>query len=102
MRNACCLILAVLATATCFGRLPYAGTEIAALQRQDWRLDKAYRHLRYSLRAHPQKQAEVRNEQRDWLQHRDFACSGSVGAEHTACLIRETRTKADQVEARLH
>lgn len=102
MRLASCLLFAALATQACFGQAPGPPPGALALQRQDRRLDAAYRHLRLRLRAHPQEQAEVRNEQRDWLQHRDFACSGSGGADHTACLVRETRAKADQIEARRH
>lgn len=102
MRFASSLVIAVLCLSACYGQAPDVGNGAAALQQQNRRLDAAYQHLRARLRAHPQEQAAVRNEQRDWLQHRDFACSGSDGTDHIPCLIRETRTKADQVEARLH
>lgn len=74
----------------------------AELQRQDKRVDAEYRQLQVRAQHDPQKQADIRTDQRNWLEHRDFACSRSNGSERFPCMIRETAQKADQLEVRLH
>ena len=74
----------------------------AEMQRQDKRVDTDYRQLQMRAQHDPQKQADIRTDQRDWLQHRDFACSKPDQSEKLPCIIRETAAKADQLDARLH
>lgn len=72
------------------------------LRRQDKRVDADYRKMQIAAQHDPQKQADVRTDQRNWLQHRDGACAKGNDAENLPCMIRETAAKADQLDARLH
>ncbi len=71
------------------------------MRHEDKRVDADYRQLQMRAQHNPQKQADVRTDQREWLQHRDFVCSKAKGAENLPCIIRETAAKADQLDSRL-
>ena len=71
------------------------------LRSQDKRVDADYRKLQRRFQHDPQKQADVRTDQRDWLAHRDATCSQANQAENLPCMIRETSTKAGQLDGRL-
>jgi uncharacterized protein YecT (DUF1311 family) len=66
---------------------------------EDARLNKAYVELKRQLP--PQKFAAVKDRQRRWLRERDYKCKIDTTTIDMACLITETSSRADELEALL-
>jgi uncharacterized protein len=67
--------------------------EDARLSEQDARLNHAYQQRVAQLSSNPQKVAQLRRQELDWIKQRDQQCEKDV-----ACLIEATKARADYLE----
>src|SRR6202041_3165398 len=65
----------------------------ARLSEQDARLNHAYQQRVAQLSSNPQKLAELRRQELDWLKQRDQQCGKDM-----ACLTAATKARADYLE----
>lgn len=63
------------------------------LSEQDARLNQAYQQRVTQLSRNPQKLAELRRQELDWIKQRDHQCGKDV-----ACLVEATKVRADYLE----
>ena len=63
------------------------------LNEQDARLNQAYQQRVNQLSRNPQKLAELRRQELDWIKQRDQQCGKDV-----ACLVEATKARADYLE----
>jgi uncharacterized protein len=63
------------------------------LSEQDARLNRAYQQRVAQLSRNPQKLAELRRQELDWIKQRDQPCGTDV-----ACLVEATKAQADDLE----
>jgi uncharacterized protein len=67
--------------------------EDARLSKQDARLNHAYQQRVVQLSSNPQKLAELRRQELDWIKQRDQQCGKDM-----ACLTAATKARADYLE----
>ena len=67
--------------------------EDTPLSQQDARLNRAYQRRATQLSRNPQKLAELRRQELDWIKQRDQQCGKDV-----ACLVEATKARADYLE----
>ena len=82
---------ATLGIALSFSSVSMAGD--ARLSEQDARLNHAYQQRVAQLSSNPQKLAELRRQELDWLKQRDQQCGKDM-----ACLTAATKARADYLE----
>jgi uncharacterized protein len=70
--------------------------EDARLSDQDGRLNHAYQQRVAQLSSNPQKLAELRRQELDWIKQRDQQCGKDV-----ACLTEATKGRADYLEQQI-
>jgi uncharacterized protein YecT (DUF1311 family) len=69
---------------------------------QDDRLNKAYQQVMHQLAADPAAHARLRDEERRWIQERDYTCKVNGTTVDGACIVMKTASRADELESRIH
>ncbi len=69
---------------------------------QDDRLNKAYQQVMHQLANDPAAHTALRDEERRWIQERDYACKINGNTVDGACIVMKTAVRADELESRVH
>ena len=68
---------------------------------QDDRLNKAYQQVMHQLAGDPAAHTALRDEERRWIQERDYTCKVNGNTVDAACIVMKTAMRADQLESRV-
>ena len=69
---------------------------------QDDRLNKAYQQVMHQLANDAPGHTALREDERRWIQERDYACKANGNTVDGACIVVKTAARADELEARIH
>jgi uncharacterized protein YecT (DUF1311 family) len=69
---------------------------------QDDRLNKAYQQVMHQLANDPAAHTGLRDEERRWIQERDYTCKVNGNTVDGACIVVKTAARADELESRVH
>lgn len=92
---------------TCYGR---AGNNTVQrsicaqreVNTQDDRLNKAYQQVMHQLAGDPAAHTALRDEERRWINERDYACKINGDTIDVSCVVMKTALRADELERRVH
>lgn len=69
---------------------------------QDDRLNKAYQQVMHQLAGDPAAHTALRDEERRWINERDYACKINGDTIDVSCVVLKTALRADELERRIH
>lgn len=68
---------------------------------QDDRLNKAYQRVMHQLANDPVARTTLRDDERRWIQERDYTCKVNGNTIDAACIVIKTAARADELESRV-
>lgn len=68
---------------------------------QDDRLNKAYQQVMRQLANDPAAHTALRDEERRWINERDYACKINGDTIDVSCVVIKTALRADELERRI-
>jgi uncharacterized protein YecT (DUF1311 family) len=69
---------------------------------QDARLNKAYQQVMRQLAKDPAKKLALRDEERSWINKRDYDCKVDEHTTNEGCLVVKTAMRANELEKQVH
>lgn len=68
---------------------------------QDDRLNKAYQRVMHQLATDPAAKTALRDQERRWIEERDYSCKVNGTTIDAACVVLKTAVRADELESRV-